>query len=184
MRILTYQYQPAAYRPYDPEAPTVAAAVARSIRSANDRLRVEHIGSSAVPGCAGKGYIDLLVLYAPGELDAARRAVDDLGFQRQGSRDPFPEERPMRVGVVEWNGRDYSIHAHIVSVDAREADELVWFRDRLRSDSALRDAYEAEKRRILDAGVTDGVDYSYAKHAFIDGVIATRGGEDRECGSC
>jgi GrpB-like predicted nucleotidyltransferase (UPF0157 family) len=174
MTILTYQYEPAAYRPYDPESPAVAAAVADLIHALDERLRVEHFGSSAVPGCAGKGYIDLLVLYPPGELDAARRAVDGLGFQRQRSRDPFPEERPMRVGVVEWHAREYPIHAHIVAADAREAAELVWFRDRLRADSSLRDAYEAEKRRILQSGVTDGVDYSYAKHEFIERVVATK----------
>jgi len=174
MKVLTYRYQAAAYHPYDPESPAVAAAVADAIRVADDRLIVEHVGSSAVPGCAGKGYIDLLVLYPPGELDAARRAVDGLGFQRQRSRDPFPEARPMRVGVVEWNAREYPVHAHIVSADAHEADELLWFRDRLRSEHTLREAYEAEKRRILDSGVTDGVDYSYAKQTFIDRVVATK----------
>jgi GrpB-like predicted nucleotidyltransferase (UPF0157 family) len=174
MTILPYQYQPAAYRPYDPESPAVASAVAALIGGGNNRVRVEHIGSSAVPGCAGKGYIDLLVLYAPGELDAARRAIDGLGFQRQRSRDPFPEERPMRVGVVKWKGRDYCVHAHLVASDAREAAELVCFRDRLRADSSLREAYEAEKRRILESGVTDGVDYSYAKHEFIEGVMAAK----------
>ena len=178
MKVLTYQYQPAAYRPYDPEAPAVAAAAIDTIRRAGERLRVEHIGSSAVSGCAGKGYIDLLVLYEPGELESAKCVVDALGFQRQRSRDPFPEERPMRVGVVEWKGIEYPIHAHIVAADAPEAEGLIWFRDRLRSDQALREAYEGEKRRILESGVTDGVDYSYAKHAFIECVIAARDGRE------
>jgi GrpB-like predicted nucleotidyltransferase (UPF0157 family) len=168
-----YSYQPAAYRPYDPEAPAVADAIAGLIRNVNDRLRVEHFGSSAVPGCAGKGYIDLLVLYPPGELDAAKRAVDELGFQPQRSRDPFPEERPMRVGAVEWKGREYPVHVHVVAAEAREAAELIWFRDRLRGDATLRAAYEAEKQRILTSGVTDAVDYSLAKHEFIERVIAS-----------
>ena len=62
----------------------------------------------------------------------------------------------------------------MVAADAREAAELIWFRDRLRGDATLRAAYEAEKQRILTSGVTDAVDYSLAKHEFIERVIASR----------
>ena len=56
---------------------------------------IHHIGSTAVMGCAGKGAIDLMVLYSPGCLTLAKRVLDELGFQRQTTRDPFPEDRPM-----------------------------------------------------------------------------------------
>ena len=47
-------------------------------------LRVEHIGSTSVPGCAGKGIIDLMVLYPVGGLEHARQVLDSLGVSNAG----------------------------------------------------------------------------------------------------
>ncbi len=130
-------------------------------------LVVEHIGSTSVPGCWGKGIVDLLVTYGPGNLEAARGTLDRLGFQRQSDPDPFPESRPMRVGSVAHLSRLYRIHAHVLKKASGEARDLIKFRDLLRTDEALRRAYEAEKRMILAKGITKGSDYSNAKGEFI-----------------
>jgi ribosomal-protein-alanine N-acetyltransferase len=45
------------------------------------------------------------------------------------------------------------------------------FRDRLRADPALVAAYVAAKRAILDAGVTDRLDYASRKAEFVEGVL-------------
>ena len=84
--IATYTLQPASYHPYDAAAPVVAGRLVGLITTANSRLHIEHIGSSAVPGCGGKGYIDLLVVYPAGLLAEAQETLDRLGFQRQGGR--------------------------------------------------------------------------------------------------
>lgn len=163
-----------AFRPYDPEAPIVAQTLMYAIRNLDARLQPEHIGSSSAPGCGGKGYIDLLIIYPDGLLEVARQVLAKLGFQRQSSRDPFPEDRPMRVGSIEHHGHLYPIHAHVVSAGSPEVEELLWFRERLRSDPMLQRAYEGEKRRILQEGVLDGVDYAEKKGGFVQRVLAER----------
>ena len=138
---------------------------------ANPELVVEHIGSTAVPGLGGKGVIDLMVLYPTGGLERARAVLDQLGFQRQSTRDPFPESRPMRLGAIQFEAETFRLHAHVISADDDEAAGLRGFRDRLRDDAQLRAAYVERKRAILDAGVTDSVAYSYAKHDFIQSAL-------------
>ncbi len=170
--ILEYSAPAPALLEHDPQAAVVAGSIADAIAALDDALRVEHVGSTAVPGCAGKGYIDLLVTYPAGRLEDAKRALSALGFQRQTSRDPFPEERPMRVGSVEHAGRRYPVHAHVVAASDPEAAEMLWFRDRLRADAALVRAYVAEKRRILNEGVADGVDYAERKGAFVRATLS------------
>jgi GrpB-like predicted nucleotidyltransferase (UPF0157 family) len=162
-----YSDAPATYNDYDPGAPAIAARLADAITAIAEGLSVEHIGSTAVPGCAGKGIVDLMVLYPPGHLPRAKQALDQFGFQRQSTRDPFPEDRPMRVGAVVYGGKQFRIHAHVLAADAAEAATLRAFRDRLRADAEYRAAYEACKRRILAAGVTDSVAYAEAKGEFI-----------------
>jgi len=139
---------------------------------------VEHVGSTAVPGCAGKGVIDLLIPYREGELEPLRDTLQELGFQRQSTRNPFPEDRPMRVGSMRYDGDTFGLHVHVVPADSREPGELRAFRDQLRADPKMMEAYVRRKRDIIEGGTTDGIDYSIAKGSFILEALAKRSSAD------
>jgi GrpB-like predicted nucleotidyltransferase (UPF0157 family) len=174
MRIGVYISQAAEFRAYPPEVIEIASLLGTAIQGKEPGLEVEHVGSTAVPGCGGKGIIDLAVLYPEGLLARARAVLDGLGFQKQGGPEPFPEERPMRVGSVEHNGRLYRIHAHVIALGSEEHDKLVWFRDTLRRDATVRQSYEERKRTILAAGIHDALDYCKAKEAFVTEALERR----------
>jgi GrpB-like predicted nucleotidyltransferase (UPF0157 family) len=160
--------------PYDPHAPEAARELIRLILAQDSSLSVEHVGSTAVPECDGKGILDLLVMDEAGGLERAKAALADLGFQKQTGRDPFPEERPMRRGCWEYKGRPYPVHAHVISCDSPEAAELIWFRDALRADPALRAAYVERKREIIRKGVADSLAYSIIKGSFVQRVLGVK----------
>lgn len=170
-QILPYSNSHTAYVEYDPAAIDVAARVATLVEAAAPWTKVEHIGSTAIPGCAGKGIVDVMAMYPPGQLNATREAVDALGFQHQKTGHIFPEERPMRVGAIMNAGKRYRVHVHLIGANSAEKQLLRLFRDRLRADAALRDAYQAKKRAILQSGVREPKDYTYAKREFITSVI-------------
>ena len=174
MRVLRYHSSPAEFRPYDPAVTEVARLLRDLIEGVESKLQVEHVGSTSVPGCAGKGIIDLAVLYPDGFLVRARAVLDELGFQKQGGPEPFPEDRPMRVGCVEQDGCRFRIHAHVVPLGSVEHNELVWFRDSLRRDPALRERYEARKQAILAMGIQDPLEYCKAKGGFISDLLKAR----------
>ena len=171
-KIGKYMYRPAEYLPYDHESPRVADSVAQMIVAVDAKFRVEHVGSTAVPGCWGKGVVDLILLYPVGRLAEAREILDRLGFQQQGGPEPFPETRPLRVATVEYLCRDYGVHVHVLEDGCAEAVELIKFRDLLRSNVGLRRAYEMEKRVILSRGVSKSTQYSKAKGEFIRTALA------------
>jgi len=162
-----YRELPAVCNDYDPRAPLVARYVGSLITQQVPAASVEHIGSTSVEGCAGKGVIDLMILYTADQLERVKKALEELGFQRQSTRDPFPEDRPMRIGSVEYDGSIFRLHAHVISIESPEADELRRFRDRLSKDQPSREEYVKRKREIIESGVTDTVDYSMAKEEFI-----------------
>ena len=122
MRIRRYFSMPAEFRAYDPMFTEVARLLCEAIQSVEPELQVEHVGSTAVPGCGGKGIIDLAVLYPEGFLACARAVLDGLGFQKQGGPEPFPENRPMRVGGLEHHGRPFRIHAHVIALASDSRD--------------------------------------------------------------
>jgi GrpB-like predicted nucleotidyltransferase (UPF0157 family) len=172
----TYEYldysDPAAvFRPYDPRFREVARQVAALIEGRMPGARVEHVGSTAIPNCAGKGNIDLLLRYPSGDLATARETLDTLGFQRQQGANPFPESRPLRVGTVRYNGEPFRLHVHVIGWDDPEAADLLRFRDRLRADPALVEEYVASKRAALAGDSTDNIAYNRAKQPFIRGLL-------------
>jgi GrpB-like predicted nucleotidyltransferase (UPF0157 family) len=167
-----------ALRSWNPCAPEAAARVAALIAERLPDTTVEHVGSSSVPGCAGKGYLDLVIPYRDQtHLAAINNALFALGFGRQRNRDPFPETRPMRTGAIDHEGETFLLHVHVVPERGSETAELLEFRDRLRADPALVAEYVAAKRAILEAGVRDGVDYAQKKGTFI-AALGYRGAED------
>jgi len=173
-RILPYSTSHTAYVEYEPGVIGAANETIRLIQQSAPWMHVEHIGSTAVPGCAGKGIVDLMALYPTGKLEAARDMLDQLGFQHQKSGHVFPEARPMRVGAIDHDGKRYRLHVHVIAMDDAEVASLRRFRDVLRADSALRDAYQAKKLAILKSGVNKPADYTYAKGEFIRSVIGDR----------
>jgi GrpB-like predicted nucleotidyltransferase (UPF0157 family) len=167
MEILRYEAPQARCEPFDPATAAAAGALVAVIQEAIPDVAVEHVGSTAVSGCAGKGIIDVMVAYPDGALAATRERIDSLGFQRQTTRDPFPEERPMRTGAIEYGGKRYLVHVHVIAAKSEEVEQMRYFRDCLRADSELRAAYVAFKKKILAAGTTDPIDYALAKGEFI-----------------
>ncbi|HVG19592.1 MAG TPA: GrpB family protein, partial [Blastocatellia bacterium] len=169
-----YEHAPAACHDYNPRAADVAARIKDAITAHLPDVAVEHIGSTAVAGCAGKGVVDLMILYEGARLEEVKALLDALGFQRQTTRDPFPEERPMRAGAIEHEGKTFRIHAHVISADSEEAAGLRKFRDSLRSDPELLADYVARKRAIIESGVVDPVDYSEMKDGFIKEAMGSK----------
>jgi GrpB-like predicted nucleotidyltransferase (UPF0157 family) len=165
-------------RRWNPRAPEVAARVVALIAERLLDTRVEHVGSSSVPGCAGKGTLDLAIPYRDAShLDAINVVLFALGFGRQRNRDPFPETRPMRIGAIDQEGETFLLHVHVVPDTSHHLVELVDFRDRLRADPALVAEYVAVKRAILNAGVREGDDYAERKGTFI-AALGYNGADD------
>src|SRR5262249_39077942 len=129
-----YPFHPPACTEYDSRAPEVARQIAQWITAYLPTVMVEHIGSTAVPGCAGKGVVDLMVIYPDGQLETVKEALAALGFQRQTVGVLFPETRPMRVGTVQHEGSTFRLHVHVLAATSPEVVQLRAFRDRLCAD--------------------------------------------------
>jgi GrpB-like predicted nucleotidyltransferase (UPF0157 family) len=155
---------------YDPRAPAVARRIAHWVRVHLPTVAVEHIGSTAVPGCAGKGVVDLMVVYPDGQLETVKETLFALGFQRQTVGFLLPEARPMRVGTVEHEGSLFRLHVHVLAASSPEVGQLRAFRDRLRADPQLVTTYVARKKEILAAGITDPAVYTRMKSLFFQEV--------------
>jgi len=174
-KILPYCRVPIVVREADASAPEVAGRVAGLIATKRPGALAEHIGSSAVPGLAGKGIVDLLLPTPPEEVPAVTDDLLELGFQRQAVATAFPPTRPMLQGVIRHGDTSFRVHIHVVPASSPEVAALRGFRDALLADPALRDEYARLKRAIVASGTVDSVAFSKAKHAWIVAALERLG---------
>ena len=76
-----YRRLPVQVHQADPDAPEVARRLIALIATRWPATPAEHIGSTAVPGLAGKNLIDLLLAAPQAHIPAITQALLELGFQ-------------------------------------------------------------------------------------------------------
>ena len=135
--------------------------------------RIDHIGSTAVPGLAAKPIVDMLVEVV--DLDTARaRIVPELEaqgydyFWRPLRGDQGP---PFYAWFIKRNAA--GIRTHHLHVGDRTVGELwdsLLFRNYLIDDGATAREYEALKRRLASEFPNDRVRYTQAKTEFVTAI--------------
>jgi GrpB-like predicted nucleotidyltransferase (UPF0157 family) len=169
-----YRRGPVQVHPADPRAPQVARRLITLIATRWPATPAEHIGSTAVPGLAGKNIIDLLLATPPEALPALTKALVELGFQPQHPA-AFPPTRPMLWGTYHHGATQYPVHVHLVPAEDPEVAALRGWRDALAADPVLRRRYGALKRAIVAGGPADPVAFTRAKHDWIAATLTWLG---------
>jgi GrpB-like predicted nucleotidyltransferase (UPF0157 family) len=174
-----YRRLPVQVHQADPDAPEAARHLTALIATRWPATPAEHVGSTAVPGLAGKNIIDLLLAADPAHIPAITQALVELGFQPQRPV-AFPATRPMLWGTFRHRATHYRVHIHVVPADSPEVAALRGFRDALCADPVLRRRYAALNRAIVAGGPADPVAFTKAKHAWITATLAHLGLADEQ----
>jgi len=130
-------------------------------------VRVEHIGSTAVPGLASKPVIDMCVTVP--SLDAVSACLgplEALGYEYQPEAERAMPDR--RFLLRSANGRA-THHLHMFPEGHPDVDASLRFRDRLRADPTLAREYEQLKHRLSQTLAR--AEYTEAKGPFIRRVL-------------
>jgi GrpB-like predicted nucleotidyltransferase (UPF0157 family)/GNAT superfamily N-acetyltransferase len=125
-------------------------------------LRIEHVGSTAVPGLAAKPIIDVLVAVSDvGDEPSYGPALERAGYELRVRE---PEHRMFRTPA-----RD--VHVHVWRDGDPELDRTVAFRDRLRESPDDLLEYERLKRSLAEREWSDMNHYADAKGSLIDAIL-------------
>jgi GrpB-like predicted nucleotidyltransferase (UPF0157 family) len=165
-----YDEPPLACRDFDPRAAEIARQVAGLISRHLPAARAEHVGSTAVPGCSGRGIVDLLIACPEGEVEKLNLLLGRLGF-RQGGEALFPPHPPAYRGLWLHDDDAFLLHVHVLPAAADEVGSMRFLRACLRADAELVRAYVQHKRAIIAGGVTDPAEYGRQKAAFLKMVL-------------
>jgi GrpB-like predicted nucleotidyltransferase (UPF0157 family) len=126
-------------------------------------LRVEHIGSTSVPGLAAKPIVDILVTVSDVNDEAAFvRRLERAGYVLRVRE---PDHRMFRTP-------DLGVHVHVLADSDGEADRYLTFRDRLRSSPEDRIEYERLKRELAPRNWDEIGHYAEAKGPLVEAILA------------
>lgn len=157
-------------RDFDPRAAEIARQVSGLISRHLPAGGAEHVGSTAVPGCSGRGIIDLLIACDNGDKETIDLLLRRLGFS-QGAEPLFPPHPPAYKGRFDQNGEAFLVHVHVLPAGTEEADSMRFLRSCLRADEELTRAYVQHKQAIISSGVSEEAEYCRQKAAFLKMVL-------------
>ena len=123
--------------------------------------RIEHVGSTAVPGLAAKPVIDVQVSVPDVADEAAYRpALEALGLPLRSRESGHRYFRPPQ-------GRPRVVQVHVCAAGSPWERAHLLFRDYLRSHAGAREAYAALKASVAGQYREDRIAYNEAKAGFI-----------------
>jgi len=153
---------------YDPQWPVLFAREADRIQAAlgSRVLRIEHAGSTSVPGLVAKPVIDIVL------------AVPDSSDEPAYAPDLAAADYSLRIREIDWyqhrmfNGPDTDINLHVFTSGCPEIDRMLTFRDWLRNNAADRDLYARTKLDLARQEWKDVHNYADAKTAVVEEILA------------
>ncbi|WP_312878236.1 GrpB family protein [Lentzea indica] len=159
VRITLEDYNPAWPDWYAREEARIRGALGPAV------VRLEHVGSTSVPGLAAKPLIDvLLVVPDSDDEDAYVPALVEAGYYLRLREPGWYRHRLLKDS-------DPEVNLHVFSPACEEVDRMLVFRDRLRERADERAEYEAVKRELAARAWDRVQDYADEKTRVVERII-------------
>lgn len=161
---------------YDPIWPEIYRSEAAKIQNAlrASALRIEHTGSTSVPGLAAKPVIDMLLVLADSAAeDVYLPPLERIGYTLRIREPNWHEHRMFNAGHAEVN-------LHVFSSGCSEIGRILGFRDWLRAHADDRDLYARTKLALAGKEWKYVQNYADAKTAVIEEIMVRAGLEPKE----
>jgi biotin-[acetyl-CoA-carboxylase] ligase BirA-like protein len=158
---------------YDPNWPEVYSREAeRILGSLREVLRLEHIGSTSVPGLAAKPVIDILLeVENSADEHAYLTQLQSIGYHLKIREPNWHEHRMLVTPAILSPVPFVSVNLHIYSQHCPEITRVLLFRDWLRTNPADRELYATVKRELAKQQWKSVDAYAEAKTTVIEKIM-------------
>ncbi len=153
---------------YDPAWPSLFTRLEQQIHEAlgDGVLLLEHVGSTSVPGLAAKPIIDMVLAVADSSDESSYvKRLEEQGYTLRIREPDWYQHRLLRPPEVQGN-------LHVFSAGCEEIEQMVLFRDWLRSHDDDRLLYEQTKRDLAARTWKYTQNYADAKSAVVREILA------------
>ena len=155
---------------YDPSWPELFRREAELIYAVLEGvgIRIEHMGSTAVPGLQAKPVIDIMIgVSSIEQADSCVPFIEGTGYlYRPEHEDSMPERR-----YFERSGSEIDYHVHMVVFESKFWKEHIFFRDYLRENPEAAEQYADLKEELAEKFRDNREAYTNGKAEFIQGIL-------------
>jgi GrpB-like predicted nucleotidyltransferase (UPF0157 family) len=152
------------YRDYDPRYLRAFERLASDIHAVHPAARVEHVGSTSVPGLGGRPVIDAVVIAAVDAQPAIIAALLAAGF----TRSPFAWIEPTLTTSQLVDDFSYSVLLYVLDQEHPVVRGWLATRDHWRANPDEADRYAQVKRTALADGHVQPWAYQQAKTPYLE----------------
>lgn len=138
-----------------------------------NEVRIEHIGSTAVPGLAAKPIIDIDMIYEDSiHFVDIKSSLETIGYFHNGDQGiPDREVFKRRSSELHPVLDQIPHHLYICPITSQELKRHLLFRDYLRKNSKARDQYQQLKLQIARVALQDRKRYAQLKEQMARAMI-------------
>lgn len=152
------------YEDYSERTNEIFARLSEDLRSVLPQARIEHIGSSSIPGSVSKGDLDVFVGIDHAYFNQALSLIKSQGFhEKEGTF------RSNELCMLVTNKFNYDVAIQLVS-NGSEFEDFLKFRDILKINKKLVEEYNEIK---LLAQSLEESEYRQRKSVFISRILNT-----------
>jgi GrpB-like predicted nucleotidyltransferase (UPF0157 family) len=153
------------FRKYDPKYLLLFRIEKVKLKKILPKAKIEHIGSSAVPGLGGKGIIDILIGVNKKEIIWARNKLQERKYTlkpKAGSKERLFFEKDYK-----YSGKMRRVHLQLTHFDSQIWKNSIKVRDILKKDSKERKKYSELKKKAVKFAKGEGRDYRKYKNNYL-----------------
>lgn len=157
------------FREYNPVFPEFFVREKEKLQNIFDTLiKIEHVGSTAIPGLGGKGIIDIAIGVPQSDLLNSKSILAGAGYEFRAVASN--SERLFFRRDCPDNSTVRRVHIHLIEFGGQDWQEMITFRDYLLiHPKAVREYTELKKRAVKEAQ-GDGEVYRSIKKEFIENI--------------
>jgi GrpB-like predicted nucleotidyltransferase (UPF0157 family) len=132
----------------------------------NERVVIEHVGSTAVPFLGGKGILDIAIGVGVEQFMDTIVPLETLGYTFR------PHNSTQERLFFKRHEEVQTYHIHVMKLGSPTWKELLSFRDYLRQHPEAIQEYAEIKKRAAEMVDDDGVEYRKLKEPFLKAALA------------
>ncbi len=155
------------FEQYDENYPSAFSRAAETIRKVLPNAKLEHVGSTSVPGLGGRRVLDIVVIATPKDSEVIHEKLLSIGYKDF----PYAYVKPMLCGSVQCNGSEYPLLLYVLPQDHEYVRGWLAFREYMRKHPEEVKQYEQVKKEAISSGKSDPRRYQNAKTPYLEGLV-------------
>lgn len=132
-------------------------------------IKIEHIGSTSIPGLGGKGIIDIAIKTPKNKASQFIKKLEKLGY-KENEEHPKNEKRIFLQKIIKREGKERRVHIHL-ALKNEFWNSFIVIRDYLRSHEKERKEYNKIKKSAVNHAKGDGKKYRRYKESFLEKIL-------------